>query len=158
MEHKQGGMMGRTSRQTKILEIISKKDIETQEELVAELKKVNFNVTQATVSRDIKELGLIKVLGESRKYKYALEKTGNSNISVKLTNLFRESVISIDSANNLIVVKTLSGSANAAAVMVDKSGYDGVLGCIAGDDTFLIVCRNEEVVEKVLQKLHDIIR
>lgn len=150
--------MGRTSRQTKILEIISKKDIETQEELVAELKKVNFNVTQATVSRDIKELGLIKVLGESRKYKYALEKTGNSNISVKLTNLFRESVISIDSANNLIVVKTLSGSANAAAVMVDKSGYDGVLGCIAGDDTFLIVCRNEEVVEKVLQKLHDIIR
>lgn len=150
--------MGRTSRQTKILEIISKKDIETQEELVAELKKANFNVTQATVSRDIKELGLIKVLGESRKYKYALEKTGNSNISVKLTNLFRESVISIDSANNLIVVKTLSGSANAAAVMVDKSGYDGVLGCIAGDDTFLIVCRNEEVVEKVLQKLHDIIR
>ncbi|NLC16427.1 MAG: arginine repressor [Clostridiales bacterium] len=138
--------MGRTSRQTKILEIISKKDIETQEELVAELKKVNFNVTQATVSRDIKELGLIKVLGESRKYKYALEKTGNSNISVKLTNLFRESVISIDSANNLIVVKTLSGSANAAAVMVDKSGYDGVLGCIAGDDTFLIVCRNEEDV------------
>ena len=150
--------MGRTSRQTKILEIISKKDIETQEELVAELKKANFNVTQATVSRDIKELGLIKVLGESQKYKYALEKTGNSNISVKLTNLFRESVISIDSANNLIVVKTLSGSANAAAVMVDKSGYDGVLGCIAGDDTFLIVCRNEEVVEKVLQKLHDIIR
>ncbi|HHW89840.1 MAG TPA: arginine repressor [Clostridiales bacterium] len=150
--------MGRTTRQTKILEIISKKDIETQEELVAELKKANFDVTQATVSRDIKELGLIKVLGESRKYKYALEKTGNSNISVKLTNLFRESVISIESANNLIVVKTLSGSANAAAVMVDKSGYGGVLGCIAGDDTFLIVCKNEEVVDKVLEKLHDIIR
>jgi transcriptional regulator of arginine metabolism len=150
--------MGRTTRQTKILEIISKKDIETQEELVAELKKANFDVTQATVSRDIKELGLIKVLDESRKYKYALEKTGNSNVSVKLTNLFRESVISIDRANNLIVVKTLSGSANAAAVMVDKSGYEGVLGCIAGDDTFLIVCKNEEVVDKVLEKLHDIIR
>ncbi|HEY8423432.1 MAG TPA: arginine repressor [Clostridia bacterium] len=148
--------MGRTARQTKILEIISQKDIETQEELVAELKKANFDVTQATVSRDIKELGLIKVLGESRKYKYAVEKT--SNINVKLTNLFKESVISIDSANNLIVVKTLSGSANAAAVMVDKSGFEGVLGCIAGDDTFLIVCRNEDVVKNILQKLNDIIK
>jgi transcriptional regulator of arginine metabolism len=148
--------MGRTARQTKILEIISKKDIETQEELVEELKKANFDVTQATVSRDIKELGLIKVLGESRKYKYAVEKT--TNINVKLTNMFRESVISIDSANNLIVVKTLSGSANAAAIMIDKSGFEGVLGCIAGDDTFLIVCRNEEVVQNILQKLHDIIK
>ncbi|HEY8418968.1 MAG TPA: arginine repressor [Clostridia bacterium] len=148
--------MGRTARQTKILEIISKKDIETQEELVEELKKANFDVTQATVSRDIKELGLIKVLGESRKYKYAVEKT--TNINVKLTNMFRESVISIDSANNLIVVKTLSGSANAAAIMIDKSGFEGVLGCIAGDDTFLIVCRDEEVVQNILQKLHDIIK
>ncbi|HEY8443422.1 MAG TPA: arginine repressor, partial [Clostridia bacterium] len=83
--------MGRTARQTKILEIISKKDIETQEELVEELKKANFDVTQATVSRDIKELGLIKVLGESRKYKYAVEKA--TNINVKLMNMFRESVI-----------------------------------------------------------------
>ncbi|HEY8444476.1 MAG TPA: arginine repressor [Clostridia bacterium] len=148
--------MGRTARQTKILEIISKKDIETQEELVEELKKANFDVTQATVSRDIKELGLIKVLGESRKYKYAVEKA--TNINVKLMNMFRESVISIDSANNLIVVKTLSGSANAAAIMIDKSGFEGVLGCIAGDDTFLIVCRDEQVVQNILQKLHDIIK
>lgn len=150
--------MGRTTRQTKILEIISKKDIETQEELVAELKKANFDVTQATVSRDIKELGLIKVLGESRKYKYAVEKTGSSNINIKLTNMFRECVISIDHTNNLIVVKTLSGSANAAAIMIDKSGFDGVLGCIAGDDTFLIICRDEEAVQNTLQKLNDIIR
>lgn len=150
--------MGRTTRQTKILEIISKKDIETQEELVAELRKANFDVTQATVSRDIKELGLIKVLGESRKYKYAVEKTGSSNINIKLTNMFRECVISIDHTNNLIVVKTLSGSANAAAIMIDKSGFDGVLGCIAGDDTFLIICRDEEAVQNTLQKLNDIIR
>lgn len=150
--------MGRTTRQTKILELISKKEIETQEELVAELKNANFEVTQATISRDIKELGLIKVLSDSRKYKYALEKTSNSNVSIKMTNMFRECVISIENTNNLIVVKTLSGSANAAAMLIDKSGFEGVLGCIAGDDTFLIICKDNYVVDKIMQKLHDIIK
>lgn len=151
-------MMGRTTRQTKILELISKKEIETQEELVAELKNSNFEVTQATISRDIKELGLIKVLSDSRKYKYALEKTSNSNVSIKMTNMFRECVISIENANNLIVIKTLGGSANAAAMLIDKSRFEGVLGCIAGDDTFLIICKDDAVVDKILQKLHEIIK
>lgn len=150
--------MGRTSRQTKILELIQKKEIETQEELVAELKNANFDVTQATISRDIKELGLIKVLSDSRKYKYSLEKTGTSNVSIKMTNMFRESVISYDFANNLIVVKTLSGSANAAAMLIDKSGFDGVLGCIAGDDTFLIICKDETIVEKIMLKINEIMK
>lgn len=150
--------MARQSRQNKILELISKIEIETQEELVEHLKAANFDVTQATISRDIKELRLIKVLSSSGRYKYALEKSGDSNVSIKMTNMFRESVLNVDHAGNIIVVKTLSGSANAAAMLIDKSGFDGVLGCVAGDDTFFIVCRNEEAVHKTLDKINEIIK
>ena len=138
-------------RQLKILEIITNKAVETQEELTKELNKLDFNVTQATVSRDIKELGIIKIL-DGASYRYA-QINNNINISGKLINLFWESVISIDSANNLIVIKTLPGSANAAAMVVDKLDLKPVLGSIAGDDTLLIIVRNNEEVSAVLDTL-----
>lgn len=149
--------MSRTKRQSKILDIIGRLEVETQEELVNELKKAKFEVTQATISRDIKELGLIKVLTDSRKYKYAVDKTGESNVSIKMINIFRESVISIHHAENIIVAKTLSGSASSAALLIDKSGFEGVLGCIAGDDTIFVVLQDKSFIEPLMQKLNQII-
>lgn len=149
--------MARSARQSKILELIAKHEIETQEELQDILHDSGFSITQATVSRDIKELGLIKIMSDSKKYKYAVEKNAESSVSVKMANMFRESVISIDTAGNLIVVKTLSGGANSAGMLIDKLGFNGVLGCIAGDDAVLIVARNDRVVAEVVDKLNEII-
>jgi len=140
-------------RQSKILELIKNNSIETQEELVSQLNSMDMNVTQATVSRDIKELGLIKIL-EGERYKYAYI-NDNNNMNNKLKNLFRESVISIDSANNLIVIKTLSGSANAAAMAVDKMNIDKILGSIAGDDTLMIIVKSNKDVTIVMSMLNE---
>jgi transcriptional regulator of arginine metabolism len=141
------------ARQTEILDLIKNKVIETQEELAAELNKHGWSVTQATVSRDIKELGLIKILdGERYRYAYNGE---NRDISTKLKNLFRESVISIESANNLIVIKTLSGSANAAAMAIDKMYLEKVLGSIAGDDTVMLIIKTNKDVPSVMKTLKD---
>lgn len=146
--------MPRSSRQSKILELISKKPIETQEELVDELLAHKLKVTQATVSRDIKELGLIKIMDEgTRRYKYTYIENDSQKLNNKAINIFRHSVISIDSANNLVVIKTLSGSANAAAAVIDKLDTDSILGSIAGDDTLLIVLRTNEDVSAVLSTL-----
>ena len=144
--------MSRNVRQSKILELIAKYEIDTQDDLSSELKKAGFTVTQATVSRDIKELGLIKVLsGEG--YKYAVPTESLTGVSVKIVNMFRESVISIDGANNLIVIKTLPGSANAAALLVDKLDVIGVMGCIAGDDTVLVILKTADITIDTIRKL-----
>lgn len=143
-------------RHAKILQIIKEKDIETQEQLAEELRNRNIDVTQATVSRDIKELRLVKVLSPSGVYKYAyLDKT-DSGISEKLFRVFSESVISIDHANNLIVIKTVVGGAQAAASVVDTLDWNEIVGCIAGDDTILVVVRNEGVVEDVIKRFSEI--
>ncbi len=148
--------MGRNIRQSKLLELIAKYEIETQDDLSAELKKAGFAVTQATISRDIKELGLVKSLSNGV-YKYAAP-ADTGGVSVKVVNMFRESVISIDSAVNMIVIKTLPGGASAAALLVDKLNIDGVMGCIAGDDTVLVIVKSEAVTNEValrLQKIMD---
>lgn len=140
-------------RQSIILELIAKNSIETQEELVEQLKTHGFNVTQATVSRDIKELGLIKIL-ENGKYKYAYLGDGEKpNVNNKMINILRESMVSMDSAGNLIVIKTLSGSANAAAMVIDKLNIDSVLGSIAGDDTLLVIVKSNKKVHEVVNSL-----
>ena len=126
--------MTRNARQGKILELIEEKDIETQEELVKELQNSGFEVTQATVSRDIKELGLIKISADGKRQKYTKERTDNTVMS-KFTDMFRHSVVTIDYALNIVVIKTLSGSANVAGTMVDRLKNSSVLGCVAGDDT-----------------------
>ncbi len=148
--------MARTTRQSKILELISKKDIETQEDLAEELKACGYEVTQATVSRDIKELGLIKIACENGRYKYAPIENGEHRLTGKKINMFRESVISINNAENLIVIKTISASATAAASAIDKMQFAEVLGCVAGDDTLLVVTKSSEAAKMIMDRLNEI--
>ena len=148
----------RSSRQAVILEIIGNMEIETQEELCAELNRRNYSVTQATVSRDIKELRLFKVAGNEKKYKYAYIDEGNNKISPKMHNLFRECVLSIRSAMNQIVIKTLRGNGSNAGMIVDKLNLPEVLGSIAGDGTLLIVATDEEKAKIVVEKLNEFLK
>ena len=150
--------MLRSARHAKILEIISRKEIETQEELCAELYALNLVVTQATISRDIRDLHLFKVAGIEKKYRYAYINDGESEISPKMKNLFRDCVISVKSAQNLVVVKTLSGNGANAGAVVDKLNYDGIVGLVAGDDTLLIVCENNELALAVVEKINEFIK
>lgn len=151
--------MTKAQRHNKIKELIQKHDIDTQNALADALNENGFNVTQATVSRDIKELGLVKVLTDNGGYKYALPvKTAETlNISTKVINVFCESVISIDCSQNIVVVKTLSGSANAAGALIDKLNIPEILGCIAGDDTIFIVVSSSDVAPSVVEKLKKIV-
>ena len=146
----------KTRRHKLIKELIENETIETQFQLTDELKKYGFDVTQATISRDIKELGLTKILTESGKYKYIHVEGGNNKISTKIINVFKESVISIESANNLMVIKTLVGSANAASILIDKLAMNEILGTIAGDDTLLIIARETENVKAIKDRIAEI--
>jgi transcriptional regulator of arginine metabolism len=145
------------SRHSKILELINKFEIETQEELAKTLCDSGFNVTQATVSRDIKELRLIKVLTKEGKYKYATLKQHETSMSERFKKLFRDSVISIDFAQNLIVIKTLVGAANAAAAALDALNLKDVVGSIAGDDTIFILIRHPENVDEAIKDLEELL-
>ena len=144
----------RNNRQTLILNLIKEKDIETQDELAEELRKLNVNVTQATISRDIKSLRLIKSMTKNGKYKYATSENDNYALSDKLIRIFAESVLSIDSSNNIIVLKTRFGSAKVASEAVDSMHWPEILGTVAGDNTIVLVIRNEEEVPQVIEKLN----
>lgn len=145
--------MFRTARHAKILELIAAKEIETQEELCAELNALNYVVTQATISRDIKELHLFKVAGVEKKYRYAYIKDSVEEISPKMKNLFRDCIISVKAAQNLVVVKTLSGNGANAGAVVDKLNYPEIVGSVAGDDTLLVVCTDNEAAVLVVEKI-----
>lgn len=140
-------------RHSRILEIINSYEIETQEELALELNKIGMDVTQATVSRDIKELKLIKVLSESGKYKYATIANTSAVVSDKLINIFSQTVIQIDYVQNFVVIKTLSGSASAAAEAIDSLNFDGVVGSIAGNNNIFIMTRSEDKAFSLVNKL-----
>ena len=132
--------MARSARQSKILELISTNEIETQEELVSALRAANFDITQATISRDIKELGLIKILSaDTGKYKYSIVDNGEQAVSNKYINVFKEAVISIKTAQNLSVIKTIKGMAGAICGLIDKLNLDGVMGSVSGDDTVMVI-------------------
>ena len=150
--------MLRSARHAKILEIISHKEIETQEELCAELNRLNYVVTQATISRDIRDLHLFKVAGIEKKYRYAYIKDGESEISPKMKSLFRDCVIGVKEAQNLVVVKTLTGNGANAGAVVDKLNYEEVVGSVAGDDTLLIVCKDNDSALKVVEKITEFMR
>ena len=143
--------MARNSRQSKILELISTKEIETQEELVAELKAANFDITQAT----IKELGLIKILSDSKKYKYAIVSTSAQAISNKNMTIFKECVVSVKNAMNLVVVKVLKGTGGLVSNLIDQLSISQVLGTTYGDDTVMVITNDTEdafyVKDKVLE-------
>ena len=145
-------------RHNLILEIIENKDIETQEELAEELKRRNVKVTQATVSRDIKELRLLKVLAEGGRYKYDTVERAEKGMSDRFIRILSESILSVDSAGNLIVSKTITASANAGCEAIDSMKWPEVLGTIAGDNTILIIARSEAAVDTLLQKFDNLIK
>lgn len=147
----------KTRRHAKILELIHEHPVDTQEELLRLLKEDGFDVTQATVSRDIKELRLIKTLSADGKYKYATGKENGKDMSAKFFSMFSDSAVSVDNAGNIIVVKCLAGMAQAVCAAMDSLEWKGVVGTLAGDDTILILCKDESLAIELLANLKKLI-
>ncbi len=145
-------------RQDKILEIINKYDIETQDDLIARLEKEGFAVTQATASRDIKELKLSKVLTGRGTYRYIRNENKHVDVNVKFNSVLAESIQRVDYASNIIVIKTYPGLASAVATGIDAIHISEILGCIAGDDTIMVVVRDEESAVDIADKLKNMIK
>lgn len=146
--------MARSARQMKILELISDRAVETQDDLARLLQEAGFNATQATISRDIKELGIVKISLDGKRQKYVRE-PNNRSVPGKLISLFRHAVVSIRFANNIVVIKTIPGSANIAGMMLDHLENPDILGCVAGDDTVMAVTLNESVAQQITETLSD---
>ncbi len=140
-------------RQKKILELISVMDIDTQNQLIEELKKAGIESTQATISRDIKDLRLIKELTTKGTYRYVVPMGGAADHSERLKNIFRESVTDYVCAQNIVVIKTLPGLASAACSAIDKLNLDNLAGTLAGDDTAFIAMLNNEAAEKLCREI-----
>lgn len=147
----------RYSRQNKVLELIDKYEIETQEKLCQLLKDAGYDVTQATVSRDIKELQLVKTLSPTGKYKYTQSK-GEGPISDRFVKIFKETIRSVVPAENIIVVKTLSGCAAAAGEAVDSLDLPHIAGSVAGDNTLLIVAEKTKYVSEIVDRFNSILK
>ena len=148
--------MARSARQMKILELITANVVETQDDLARMLKDAGFNATQATISRDIKELGIVKMSIDGKRQKYVREFGDRSVSNDKLVNIFKNAVISILYANNIVVIKTMSGSANIAGMMLDRLENPDILGCVAGDDTVMAVTKNESVAREITDELSEL--
>ena len=145
-------------RHAMILEMIDSKDIETQEELADELRRHGVAVTQATVSRDIKELRLLKVLSEKGGYKYATADRAEKGLNDRFIRIFSESVLSMANANNLIVIKTQSASAAPACEAIDSLKWPEIVGTLAGENTVLVIVQSTEQVEEVMNRLRAMIK
>ena len=147
-------------RQAKILDLIDRFEIETQEELTDHLRALGYNTTQATFSRDIKELRLIKALSaETGKYKYTAATAGAADsFTTRLRNIFRECVTEIDAAQNMVVIKTLPGLGQAAAMAIDAMRASDVVGTLGGDDTVLAVMRDNDSAARFCQQARDILK
>jgi len=135
--------MNKGQRLIKIREFITTNEVETQDELVEALRDEGYVVTQATISRDIKELHLVKVPTSNGRYKYSLPADQRFNPLEKLKRLMRDAFVRIDQATHFLVIKTLPGNANALGALIDNLDWDEILGTICGDDTILIICRDE---------------
>ena len=148
----------RYSRQNKIIELINTYEVDTQEKLASMLRENGFEVTQATISRDIKDLQLVKTLSSTGKYKYALNQTKDMPVSDRFVKIFKETITSFAASGNLIVVKTLAGCANAAGEAIDSCGLPHIIGSIAGDNTLLLVADAEANVPIILQEFQDMLQ
>lgn len=148
----------KNARQTAILSIIERNDIETQEELALMLKERGIEVTQATVSRDIKELRLLKVLSSNGKYKYATSDNAEHGVSERLVRMFVDSVLTINSSGSLIIIRTLSGSASTAGEAIDSMRWPEILGTISGDNTIFVAVRSQGETPVVVDKLQDMLK
>ena len=147
----------KTGRNARILDIIAEHPIETQDELLTRLREEGFKATQATISRDIKDLRLVKTLGSDGKYRYVSASRSSTDIRTNFSNLFSTSVNSIDVAQNLVVIKTLSGMAQAVCAALDSADYPSVVGTIAGDDTIFIACRTADLAVSLTEELKKLI-
>lgn len=143
----------KSKRHSKIIEIINSKAIETQEELAEELKSAGFEVTQATVSRDIKTLRLIKIQGSDGKYRYSIINQNKNDMLEKLSSILINTVISIENIDKIVVVKTISGSASAAAEAIDRLELGEIAGTIAGDNTIFILVRTLEKAQELVERI-----
>ena len=147
----------KTSRQSKIIEIIQKNEVETQDELSALLEKEGFRVTQATVSRDIRELKLTKIATVSGRQKYAVITDAPENLSKKYERVLREGFLSMDMAQNILVIKTVSGMASAVCAAIDAMKMREIVGSIAGDDTIMCAIRTVDDTYAVMKKIRRIV-
>ena len=145
-------------RQEKMLELISKFEIETQDELIERLRECGFEVTQATISRDIRELKISKMTTGKGTYRYVLPKQNTMVPNMKFNSALIDALISIDYACNIIVLKTHAGLANALAVGIDAMHLEDILGCVAGDDTILMVSRSEEAAHRIANRIREMVK
>ena len=146
----------KSKRQEKILELIADHSVQTQEQLLAELNEAGFSTTQATISRDIKQLRLIKELGPNGVYRYATApKPAEHTFSAKLNLIFRQCITSVDYAQNMIVVKTMPGLANGAASAIDKLNIPEMLGTLAGDDTCFVVLKDTQAAAELCAEIRE---
>ena len=150
-------MSNKSIRQIKIREIITNSKVETQEDLVERLNEYNFNVTQATVSRDIKELQLIKVPTPSGAYIYSMPKDRKFHPLEKLGRYLMDSFVKLDYTENMLVLKTLPGNAQSIGAIIDQLEWEEVVGTICGDDTCLMICRNEEAQKEIRDRIFNLI-
>ena len=149
----------KNDRQTRILEIIEREPIDTQEQLQQRLQEEGITCTQATISRDIKQLHLIKEPIGQGKYRYAVSVQRNRlNVADKLRTIFRESIVSVDYAQNIVVIKTMAGLANAAAAALDSMSIPYMVGSLAGDDTALLVMRDTESARSFCDEIHEMLK
>ena len=147
----------KTERHAKIFDLISRYEIETQEELADHLIKEGFSVTQATISRDIRELKLTKIPISGGKQKYSMMYDGNEELNEKYLRILKDGFVSMDMAQNILVVKTVSGMAMAVAAALDKMHWQEIAGCIAGDDTIMCAVRSVDDTLQVMGKIRRIV-
>lgn len=149
----------RTSRQSKLLDIIHDQEVETQEQMAELLRQAGYSVTQATISRDIKDLKLVKLLTPEGHYKYARgNHTEERQVTNRFVNIFQETVQTASSSANIIVIKTLSGCANAAGEAIDNLNFPHVLGSIAGDNTLMMIVDDPENVRQLMNQFSEMIK
>lgn len=145
------------ARQAEILKLIHQSEIETQEELAAKLNERGFRVTQATVSRDIREMKLTKITGENGKTRYTLLQKKEQDAAGRYVRVLKDAVVSMDTAENILVIKTSPGMAMAAGAVLDEMSWPEIVGCIAGDDTILCAIRSRDLTLKVMEKLRNLL-
>lgn len=149
----------KNDRQSKILEIIEREPIDTQEQLQQRLQEQGITCTQATISRDIKQLHLIKEPMGQGKYRYAVSVQRNRlNVADKLRTIFRESIVSVDYAQNIVVIKTMAGLANAAAAALDSMSIPYMVSSLAGDDTAMLVMRDTDSARSFCDEIHEMLK
>lgn len=148
----------KTRRQMKIQELVTNEVIRTQEELAQRLLEEGYNVTQATISRDIKEMGLIKVPSSNEEYRYSIPGEAHPiSYTDRLRRMCREALVSVESSENIVVIRTIPGNAQALALLIDNAGWKEVIGTVAGDDTIFLVIKPKENVAVILDTIREFI-